>query len=170
MAKQASKPRGSYYAIHNANVENSVDISKSALKIGMVCRIDYKAIDRKEKKTSLYLIISLFGNKIHCIDLDYVSISELKSMLSICEKRKTKSIKIGNWEGYYFPFLLAGQELYQRLSSMCDKQAYRILTPFKIRYMKFCIMDNLRDYSGVVEPDDKDNDETKKDIKNKDDK
>ncbi len=169
---QFKKTRGSYYAIHNANVENTVDISKSKIKIGMICRIDYRAEDRKEKKTSLYLIISLFGNKLHCIDLDYVSSSELKSMLSICEGRKTAMVKIGNWEGYYFPFLVAGTELYQRLVSIIGNQAYRVLSPFKIRYLKFCIMDNMREYSKETKTNKKDSDnkDDDNDDKNKSDK
>lgn len=145
--KEKAKKRGQYYLEHyTKDVKARVDISKTELKTGMVCSIDYRADYRVNKKTSLYLVISAnHDGLVHVIDLDYVSPRTFKKF-KLLANNTVDSFKKGNWEIYYFPFKYTGQELYQHfVNDILDEQAYRRLQPVKIRMLRVCIMLSMED-------------------------
>jgi hypothetical protein len=134
----AEKSRGSYYPSHFKNVVNFFPITKSSLRVGMVCKLNYKAKYREGKKTSLYLIISLYEGYIHAIDLDYIEPSKLKLLLNLCENKKAETLSFSKSVAYRFPFKSSGVELYQQIISYFGEGSYRVLKPSKLFSISVC--------------------------------
>lgn len=165
-AKKVEIPRGEYYPLYYKTVIDFFPISKTSLKVGMICKLNYKAKYRDGKKTSLYLIISMYDGNIHAIDLDYVEPSKLKLLLNLCVNKKAEILQFSKSKGYIFPFKTRGEELYKQIVSYVGDGAYRVLKPFKLYSIVLCNLSVL--VNSVQEPSKEKN--NKKEINKKDTK
>lgn len=137
------KQRGDYYPLYVKQTIDSFQINRSSLRVGMVCKILYNSMEREEKKSSIYLIISTYDGNIHTIDLDYVDPSKLKSLFNICINKRAEKIEFNKSTAFIFQFKIKGKSLFDIVVSYLGKKSYRVLKSQRAETITVCNLQML---------------------------